>query len=110
MTTPTIRGGALAQRKSEALEVLPGVGFRARISLGSFGRYRMVIRHCAEAEAEKRRDTMIETGRLLVAAGHGARAKGILEDMGAAPDAGTFRELVSIAEGACKGKVRQRKT
>ena len=80
----SIRGGALAQRKSEALEGLPGVGFRARFSLGAFGRHRITIKHCTEREAEKRRDAMTDAGRLLVAAGHGARAKGLIEDMGAA--------------------------
>src|SRR5689334_13419592 len=108
-TGSTVRGGALSQRKTETIETLPNGDFRVRVSLGPFGRHRITIKHCTEAEAEKRRDEITEKGRMLVAAGHGARALSFLRDMGGAPNPAEFRDLASIADGMCKGKIRAAK-
>jgi len=101
------RGGVLAQRKPEVLE-RTHEGFRFRLRLGKLGRHRITIRTQSETSAEKRRDEITDLARTLATAGHAEQALAMAKKAGASPDAETIRELRSIAEGLCNGKLPKR--
>jgi integrase len=106
--TTTNHGGILSQRRGERLEPTTD-GFRFRPRFGKLGRHWITICTSNEPLAEKRRDEITDIARMLVAAGHADQAVAMAKKAGSSPDAETIRELHSIAEGLCKGRVPKRK-